>query len=106
MLCFMFPDYLTTTLAHGLVAEHHAPNGKHLGQIAQGELVTQAPEHQERDHVGRLLHPVQQGAAALVELLPALAAAEPAIALCGALGPLDDRRRPALGAPHSRPPHQ
>ena len=51
-----------------------------------------------------ILGPVQQAAGALVELLAARAAAEAAIALGRALGPLRHRLRPALYAPHSRPP--
>ena len=40
----------------------------------------------------------------LVELPPALAAAEALITLSRALGPLADRVRPALDTPHPRPP--
>jgi transposase len=48
--------------------------------------------------------PVQQSAGALVELLAARAAAEPAIALGGALGSLRHGFRSAFQAPHPRPP--
>ena len=67
--------------ADRLMAEHHTAQGKHLRQIAKGKFVAQAPEHHEGDDVGRVLRPVQHGAATLIELLPALATAEPAIAL-------------------------
>src|SRR5205085_10646326 len=95
-LSFPVPD--------GLIAEHEAAHGKHLGQIAQAQLVAQAPEHHERDDIGWILGPVQHAAAALVELLAARAAAEPAIALGGALRSLRDGFRPAFQAPHPRPP--
>jgi hypothetical protein len=54
-------------------------------QVAQAELIAQAPEHHERDDVGGKLRPVQQAAAALVELLATGTAAEPAVALDRAL---------------------
>src|SRR5690242_10199905 len=63
-------------LAHRLVAEHEAADQEHLGQVAQAQLVAQAPEYHEGDHVARVLGPVQRAAAALVELLAAGAAAE------------------------------
>src|SRR4051794_15558023 len=56
------------------------------------------------DDIGRILGPVQQGAGALVELLAAVTAAEPAIALGGALGSLCHGFRSAFQAPHLRPP--
>ena len=86
--------------AHRLVAEHEAADEEHLGQVPQGELVAQAPEHHERDDVARVLGPVQPAAGALVELLAACAAAEAAIALSRALGPLRHCFRPAPYAAH------
>src|SRR3954463_9033432 len=77
---------------------------KHLGQVAQAQFVAQAPEHHEGDDIGRVLRPVQRGAGALVELLAARAAAEPAITLGGALGSLRHGFRSAFQAPHPRPP--
>src|SRR5215212_9200780 len=56
------------------------------------------------DDIGRILGPVQQGAGALIELLAARTAAEPAIALGGALGSLRHSFRSAFQAPHLRPP--
>src|SRR5689334_5943770 len=91
-------------IPHRLMAEHDAADQEHLGEIAQAELVAQAPEHHERDDVARILRPVQQAGAALIELLAALAAAEPAISLSRALRPLRHSRRAAAQAPHSRPP--
>ena len=64
---------LSAPVTHGLVAEHHAPDHEHFGQVAQ------APKHHEGDAVGRVLRPVQRRARALVELLAAFAAPEPAI---------------------------
>src|SRR3954447_19325426 len=56
------------------------------------------------DDIGGILGPVQQGAGALVELLAVRTAAEPAIALGGALGSLCHGFRSAFQAPHLRPP--
>src|SRR5690349_3061934 len=61
-------------IPHRLMAEHDAADQEHLGEIAQAELVAQAPEHHERDDVARILRPVQQAGAALIELLAALTA--------------------------------
>src|SRR3954471_2722327 len=91
---------LRLPLPHRLVAEHEAADEEHLGQVPQGELVAQPPEHHEGDDVARVLGPVQQAAGALVELLAARPAAEAAVALGRALGPLGYRFRPARYAPH------
>ena len=61
------------------MAEHDAANQEHLGQITKVQLVAQTPKHRECDNVTRALGPVQQAAAALVELLAARAAAEPPV---------------------------
>src|SRR4051794_19388016 len=74
------------------MAEYDTAQGEHLGQVAQAQLVAQAPEHHERDDVGRILRPVQQRAGAFVELLAAGPAAKAPVTLGGALGPL----RPAF----------
>src|SRR4051812_27265186 len=94
---------LSLPLPDGFIAEHNAAHGEHLGQVTQAQLVAQAPEHHEGDDIGRVLRAVQHTAAALVELLAACAAAEPAIALGGVLGPLRHSLRPALYAAHSHP---
>src|SRR5215218_7504740 len=78
------------------MAEHDATHGEHLGQVAEAQLVAQAPEHHERNDVGGVLRPVQHTAAALIELLATGTAAEPAIALGGALRSLRDRLRPTV----------
>ena len=58
-------------IANRLIAEHEAADQEHLGQIPQTQFVAQPPEHHERDHVARILRPVQQTGAALVQLLRA-----------------------------------
>src|SRR3954470_6808055 len=82
--------------------------GRGWGQCAHSpdpcNTATQAPEHHEGDDIGRVLRPVQQGAGALIELFATGPAAEPAIALGGALRPLGYRLRPTFQAPHLRPP--
>src|SRR3954471_9985044 len=74
------------------------------GRSRRLSLVAQAPEHHEGDDIGRVLGPVQQGVGALVELLATCTAAEPAIALGGALRALRDGFRPTFHTPHPRPP--
>src|SRR3954470_16859443 len=88
----------------GFIAEHEAAHGEHLGQVTQDQLVAQAPEHYEGDDIGGVLRPVQQRVEALAELLATGAAAEPAVALGGALGSLRDGVRSAFYTPHPRPP--
>src|SRR3954464_14286957 len=83
------------------MAEHDAAHGEHLGQIAQAQLVAQVPEHHEGDDVGRILRPVQQSVGALIELFATGAAAEPAVALGGALRSLRHGFRAAFYTPHS-----
>src|SRR4051812_44207979 len=68
-------------LAGGLMAEDDPADEEHLAEVAQGQAVAQPPQHHERDDIGGVLGVVQHGAGALVELLAAIAAAEPAIAL-------------------------
>jgi hypothetical protein len=88
----------------GFMAEYDAAEKEHLAQISQAQLVAQAPEHHEGDDVGGELCPVQSPTAALIELLTAAAAAEPAVAPGGALQPLRNGGRAALHAPHLSPP--
>src|SRR4051812_8844730 len=95
---------LRLPLADGLVAKHDAAEEEHLGQVAPGQAVAQPPQHHERDHVRGVLGVVQHGAGALVVLLAAGPAAEPAIALGGALRPLGHRGRAAGHTVHLRPP--
>src|SRR5947209_14486827 len=82
------------------MTEHNAADQEHLRQIAQAEFAAQPPEHHERDDIRRILRPVQQGRAALVELFAAAATAKSAVALSGPLGPFRNGRRAASNAPH------
>jgi uncharacterized protein len=95
---------LRSALPRDANAEHDAAHGEHLGQVAQAQFVTQAPEHHEGDDIRRVLGPVQQRVGALIELLAARTTTEPAIALGGALGSLGHGLRPAFYTPHPRPP--
>ena len=85
-----------------LVAEDDATLEEHLAEIAQGQAVAQAPQQHQGDDVARVLRPVQQAGAALIELFAAVAEAEPALALSGAVRPLSDSGRAATDAFHSR----
>ena len=87
-----------------IMAEHDAAVKKHLGQVPQGQAVAQAPQHHQRDHVARILGPVQHSGAALIELRAAVPAAETAIALGGPVPPLGYRHRPAAHAFHPELP--
>jgi hypothetical protein len=92
--------------ADGLVTEDDPADEEHLAEVAQGQAVAQSPQHHERDDVGRVLGVVQHGAGALVVLLAAVAAAEPAVALGGALRPLGHHGRAAGHTVHPRPPRR
>lgn len=45
---------------HGLVAKRDATNEKDLGQVAQAELIAQAPEHHGGETAEGILCPVRQ----------------------------------------------
>jgi hypothetical protein len=91
-------------IPNGFVAEDDPTLEEHLAEVAQGQAVAQSPQHHQRDHVARVLGPVQQAGAALVELLAAITAAEPALALDGAVQPLGDSGRAAADAFHPQDP--
>jgi hypothetical protein len=91
---------LCLPVADRLIGEHDAADQKHLSQISQTEFVPEPPKDHERDHVARMLRPVQQATAAFVELLRAVETTEPTIILRGALRPLLDRGRSAFRATH------
>jgi hypothetical protein len=80
------------------MAENDAADQEHLWQIAQGEFVSQTPEHHEGDNIAGVLRPVQNAGTPLVELLAAGAAAEPAVTRGSALAPFPDGRRAAPNA--------
>src|SRR3712207_1662204 len=69
---------LRLPVPHGLVAEHDAAEEEHLAEVPQGQAVAQTPEHHQGDDVARVPRPVEHPGTALVELLAAGAAAEPA----------------------------
>src|SRR5260370_42068643 len=71
-----------------LIGEFDTAEKEHLRQIAQAQFVTQSPEHNERDDVGRILGAIQRPTSSLVELLATVATTEPPVALRGALSPL------------------
>ncbi len=54
------------------MVEHDAANQEHLSQISQTKFVAEPTWYHERDHVTRMLRPVQQATAPFVELLPAV----------------------------------
>ena len=75
-------------IANRLVGEFDTAEKEHLRQIAQAQFVTQSPEHNERDDIGRILGAIQQPTGSFVELLATVATTEPPVALRGALRPL------------------
>jgi hypothetical protein len=60
---FRFP------VAHRFVTESNTADQEHLRQIAQPQPVAQTPEYHEREDVGGIADPVQNSAAAFIELL-------------------------------------
>src|SRR3984885_14283813 len=90
-------------IAHRFVAEDEPASQEHLCQIPQAQLVPQPPEHHECDDIARILRTVEHTDAALVELLAAVPAQVPAVALRCPLRPLADSRRSTYRAPHSIP---
>src|SRR5579872_1144964 len=91
---------LRLPIANRLVGEHEATGQEHLSQISQAEFVTESPKHHERNHIARILHPVQQATTPFVELLRAVQTTETAIALRGAFRALLDGKRSAFRAAH------
>ena len=57
---------------HRLVGEDEAPLQEHLGQVAQAQLVVQAPEHHQQHDVGGVLQEVEGGAGPLLKAASAL----------------------------------
>src|SRR3984885_13307953 len=72
---------LCLPIAHRFIAEDEPAGQEHLGQIPQAQFVTQPPEHYESDDIARILRTVKHDAAAVVELLAAVPAPAPTIAL-------------------------
>src|SRR5260370_11069368 len=74
-------------LPDAFVADGEPPQEHDLAEIPQGQPVAQPPEHHERDNVARQRCSIENTLAALVELLAAVSAPEPTIALCCQLWP-------------------
>src|SRR5271166_5321092 len=91
---------LRLPVADRFVTEFDPPDQEHLGQIAQAELVAEASEYHERDDIGRIPGPVENSAAAFIELLATGTAAEPPVAPSRTLRPFRNLRRVARHAPH------
>jgi hypothetical protein len=62
---------------------------RHLGQIAQAQLVAKAPEDHECDNVRRILRAIKDPTAALIELFAAGLAPEAPVTLGRPLNPSD-----------------
>jgi hypothetical protein len=91
---------LCLPIAHRFIAEDEPAGQEHLGQIPQAQFVTQPPEHYESDDIARILRTVKQAAAAFVELLAAVPAPEPTIALRSPLRTFAASRRSTCRALH------
>jgi hypothetical protein len=63
-----------------LVGEFDAAEKEHLRQVARAQFVTQSPEHNERDDIGRKLGAIQRTTASIVELLATVATTKPPVA--------------------------
>ncbi len=74
-------------MADGETAQQHD-----LAEIPQCQPVAQPAEHHERDDIARQRRSIEDTVAALVELLAAVPAPEPTIALCCQVWPLGHRR--------------
>jgi len=59
---------------------------KQLGQLAQAQLVAQAPESNKQNGIGRVLQKIERGSSTLIEGTLARRAAERSIAKPGLLG--------------------
>jgi hypothetical protein len=95
---------LRLPVSNGFMTELNPAKQEHLGQIAQAELVSQAPEHHENYDIGGILAPVQNSATALVELLATGATPEAPVTPSRTIRPFRDRRRVASDAPHFADP--
>ena len=62
--------------ADRLVAEHQAAQQQDLRQVAQAEFHPKPPQHDQKDHVGWQLEPVQHRGGPLIEAPPAAQAPE------------------------------
>jgi hypothetical protein len=83
---------LRLPLPDALVAHGEPAQEQDLAEIPQCQPVAQPAEHHERYDVARQRRSIADTVAALVELLAAVPAAEPTIALCCQVWPLGHRR--------------
>src|ERR1700722_15786529 len=82
------------------IAEFDSPDQEYFRQITQAQLLAEAPDEHERDHVGRVLGAVQDSAAALIELLSTSTAPEAPVTPRRPLWSFGNLLRVALDAPH------
>jgi hypothetical protein len=65
---------------HGFMGQHDPPREKHLREIAKTPLVTETPQHHQRDDIRRLWQMLKRGTGPLVKPTFAGATAETAVA--------------------------
>src|SRR6516165_6234845 len=86
------------------MAEYDTAAQEHLSKITQAQFVAEPPKDHERNHVARVLRPVQLTGAALIVLPVAIPVTKPTVALCRAFRPLCQGRQPATHTAHPRTP--
>jgi hypothetical protein len=82
------------------MSKHDAAVEEHLGEVAQTELVAQAPQHHQTDYIGRILHAVEERACTLIEPACAAPTAKAAVAPGGQVGTLRSSGRVAVRVWH------
>lgn len=70
----MFP------LPHGFMRKDDPPLEKYFGQILQAELVPEAPQDDQIDHIRRILQPVKGCSRAFIKPTPTAVTAKAAVA--------------------------
>jgi hypothetical protein len=65
---------------HRSVRKVEAPLQKYLRQIPQTPLISEAPQDDQRDHIGRIWQPIEGRPRPFIEPTRTLATAEPAVA--------------------------
>jgi len=95
---------LRLPVANSFVAHVDAAQRHDLAQVAERQPVAEPAEHYEGDDVAGQAGPVQHAAAALVELPPAVPAAEPPVAASRDLRPHGHGRRATAHAIHPDAP--
>src|SRR5687768_10288739 len=82
------------------MGEDEATREEHLSQIAQTELVPEAPQDDQKHDIGRIFQVVERRARALIEGASTGRAAKRAIAQLGALFAFDGRGSQAVWTAH------